>query len=181
MPRKNPSTLRRRVSTADIDAAERALMLAARDPANVPEIYNYCDRWCERCSFTGRCLSFKMGEARNRRKTEPSGRHSDQENAAFWDDIAANFALALRLVKRDARKHGIDLDSRSALDAADRDERRCQRQAARDGSALHAAANAYMYAGRTVLHRLAPELRKAEETLNLQLSLGAGAPPFDCR
>lgn len=25
-------------------------------------IYNYCDRWCEHCSFTGRCLNFESSK-----------------------------------------------------------------------------------------------------------------------
>jgi hypothetical protein len=31
------------------------LKLAA-DPKYIPGICNYCDRWCERCPFTSRCL-----------------------------------------------------------------------------------------------------------------------------
>lgn len=152
-------------------------MLASQDPANIPGIYNYCDRWCERCSFTGRCLSFKMSEARDRRRTEASSaRRSDEENATFWDDIAVNFALTLRLVKREAKKRGIDLDSPAALSEASREERRRERRAAREASALHAAAIAYLDAARTLLDRLAPALRDAEEALNLQLRLGTGAP-----
>ena len=26
----------------------------------IPHIYNYCDRWCERCAFTARCRVFSM-------------------------------------------------------------------------------------------------------------------------
>jgi hypothetical protein len=177
VPRKTTSNSQRRAPTADVDAAERALMRASQDPANIPGIYNYCDRWCERCGFTARCLSFKMGEARDQQKTEASSaRRSDDENAAFWDDIAVNFALTLRLVKREAKKRGIDLDSPAALDEASRDERRRERRAAREGSALHSAAIAYLDATRLLLDRLAPELRDAEEALNLQLRLGTGAP-----
>jgi hypothetical protein len=29
-------------------------------PEWIPGIYNYCDRWCERCAFTSRCRSFAM-------------------------------------------------------------------------------------------------------------------------
>ena len=29
-------------------------------------IFNYCDRWCERCPFTSRCRSFSMGQAMER-------------------------------------------------------------------------------------------------------------------
>ncbi len=27
---------------------------------NISGIYNYCDRWCEKCSYTNRCLLFKQ-------------------------------------------------------------------------------------------------------------------------
>lgn len=27
---------------------------------NISGIYNYCDRWCEKCTFTNRCLLFKQ-------------------------------------------------------------------------------------------------------------------------
>ena len=177
MPRKSNSTSQLHVPTADLDAAEQALMRASEDPANISGIYNYCDRWCERCGFTARCLSFKMSEARDRRKAEtPSARRSDEENAAFWDAIAVNFALTLRLVRREAKKRGIDLDSPAALSEANREERRLERKAAREGSALHAGAIAYLDAGRILLDRLTPELRDTEQALNLQLRLGTGAP-----
>jgi hypothetical protein len=177
MARKDVRSSQCRTRKSDIDADERALRLAAQDSANIPGIYNYCDRWCERCGFTARCLSFKLDEARHQRKSEASPiARSDRENAAFWDDIAANFALTLRLLKREAEKHGIDLDSLQTRDEANRDERRRERQVAREVCALSGAASAYTKAGRLVLDRLAPELIHAEEALNLQLRLGTGTP-----
>lgn len=46
-------------------------------------LYNYCDRWCERCLLTARCRVFAFEEQR---------KHTDDENAAFWqmfDDLAS--------------------------------------------------------------------------------------------
>ncbi len=40
----------------------RDLLDMAGDPRFIPGIYNYCDRWCERCAYTGRCLNFVHGE-----------------------------------------------------------------------------------------------------------------------
>ena len=34
----------------------------ARDPRYIPEIYNYCDKWCTRCPYTARCLDFALHE-----------------------------------------------------------------------------------------------------------------------
>lgn len=45
-------------------------------------IYNYCDRWCERCPLTARCRVFAIEDALHR---------GDDYNAAFWrafDDVA---------------------------------------------------------------------------------------------
>jgi hypothetical protein len=38
-------------------------------------IFNYCDRWCERCPLTARCRQFAFEEELKR---------TDDENAAFW-------------------------------------------------------------------------------------------------
>src|SRR5687768_5807012 len=48
----------------------------------IPGIYNYCDRWCERCPLTARCRVFAVEEQRKR---------GDDFHAAFWktfDDLA---------------------------------------------------------------------------------------------
>ena len=34
----------------------------ANNPQFIPGIFNYCDRWCERCPFTARCLNFALSE-----------------------------------------------------------------------------------------------------------------------
>ncbi len=33
-------------------------MRLGNSPRFIPGIYNYCDRWCERCAFTARCRTF---------------------------------------------------------------------------------------------------------------------------
>ena len=45
-------------------------------------VYNYCDRWCERCPLTARCRLFAM-EA----EFEAAAESHDPENAAFWDSL----------------------------------------------------------------------------------------------
>ena len=48
-------------------------------------IYNYCDRWCERCTFTSRCAVYED-------ETGLSPEELDMSNKAFWDRIGENFA-----------------------------------------------------------------------------------------
>src|SRR5687768_2257063 len=64
----------------------------------IPGIYNYCDRWCERCGFTSRCRVF-ADEGKLRARIErgeeavESEEPSDDANAAFWDmldDVTAD-------------------------------------------------------------------------------------------
>ena len=44
----------------------------AAEPDLIPGIYTYCDRWCERCAFTSRCLQFRL-EAEERESGEALG------------------------------------------------------------------------------------------------------------
>jgi hypothetical protein len=66
-------------------------------------IYNYCDRWCERCTFTSRCRNY-----------ESTGKSSSEEldvtNKAFWNAISTNLEKAIQLLHKAAKEHGIDLN-----------------------------------------------------------------------
>ena len=73
---------------------------------HIPGIYNYCDRWCERCSFTARCLNFEMS-------AEKFGdlENVDITNEVFWQKLSETFAETLSMLKEMAAEKGIDLDS----------------------------------------------------------------------
>ena len=78
----------------------------AREKRFIPGIYNYCDRWCERCPQTSRCLNFACSEEEF---ADPETR--DIENEAFWLKLSEAFRDALELLKEAAEEHGIDLES----------------------------------------------------------------------
>jgi hypothetical protein len=73
---------------------------------HIPGIYNYCDRWCERCPFTSRCLNFEMSE-------DKFGdlENTDITNEVFWQRLSETFAETLGMLKEMAAEKGIDLDS----------------------------------------------------------------------
>ncbi|PKN30858.1 MAG: hypothetical protein CVU64_01320 [Deltaproteobacteria bacterium HGW-Deltaproteobacteria-21] len=77
----------------------------ARDELFISGIYNYCDRWCERCPQTSRCLNYAMGEEEF---TDPEAR--DMRNKAFWEKISENFRAAMELLEEMAAERGIDLN-----------------------------------------------------------------------
>lgn len=66
-------------------------------------IFNYCDRWCERCTFTSRCAVYED-------ETGLSPEELDMSNKAFWDRIGENFAKAQDLLRKMAAERGVDLD-----------------------------------------------------------------------
>lgn len=74
----------------------------AANPKHIEGIYNYCDRWCERCSFTSRCAVYKSVQALSTEET-------DINNKAFWDKIGNSFADAITLLKKAADERGITL------------------------------------------------------------------------
>jgi len=78
----------------------------AADPKLIKGIYNYCDRWCERCPFTSRCLNFTIS---NQQFADPETQ--DISNEAFWQKLSETFQMTLDMVKEMAEREGIDLDS----------------------------------------------------------------------
>ena len=89
----------------------------AKDPRFISGIYNYCDRWCERCGFTKRCMNYALD-------ADDSGKREtlDINNKEFWDKLHEIFSETLEMVKEDAKKMGIDLDSIDYEEAARLDE-----------------------------------------------------------
>lgn len=78
----------------------------AKDPIFIPGIYNYCDRWCERCPFTARCMTYALDEE------EPDNpEEQDINNKAFWDKLHNIFAVTMEMVREKVEEMGIDLDS----------------------------------------------------------------------
>lgn len=82
------------------------LIKRVEDQKYISGIYNYCDRWCERCQFTSRCLSHSIGEDQNKELEE-----IDQENERFWSSLNDSFKLVFTLLEDLAKEKGIDLNS----------------------------------------------------------------------
>ncbi len=90
----------------------------AGNPDFIPGIYNYCDRWCERCPFTARCMNFAMGE-----EQFPNQAERDVSNAAFWEKMHETFQATLDLLEEMAEEAGVDLDTLDVEDElAERDQ-----------------------------------------------------------
>jgi len=71
-------------------------------------IYNYCDRWCERCPFTFRCLLYATEKA-DPDLADPETRDITSEK--FWRNLESIFRSTAELIAEWAAETGVDLNS----------------------------------------------------------------------
>jgi hypothetical protein len=83
------------------------LIELAGNPNFISGIYNYCDRWCERCPFTSRCLVY--ASEKEDEDDDPESR--DINNAAFWQKLSSIFEQTREMITDWAEKNGVDLES----------------------------------------------------------------------
>lgn len=116
-------------------------ILTEHDNANYIEgVYNYCNRWCERCPFTERCLNFTIAS-----EMFPDEESQDIQSGAFWDGLRSVFAQTLELLLEMAAEQGVDLEAvNSPEERAAYDRRQAFLDAAVEDSPLHQAAEAYV-------------------------------------
>lgn len=72
----------------------------------IPGIYNYCDRWCERCPFTRQCLQFRLERGAGRERSALQA--FDALDSSFWQEIGEAIERASGLALQ-AAEGGDDL------------------------------------------------------------------------
>ncbi|MEZ4959888.1 MAG: hypothetical protein R2830_08720 [Saprospiraceae bacterium] len=72
----------------------------------IDSIYNYCDRWCERCKYTARCYSFQMDVEDG---IDPL--YKDLSDEEIWAQVGKRLAQTFELLRQHAAEAGIDLDN----------------------------------------------------------------------
>ena len=82
----------------------RTLTELANNPDLISGIYNYCDRWCERCPLTSRCLVYATEQ-----EDDDSPESRDVRNEAFWRKLGAIFLETREMVVEWAREARVDL------------------------------------------------------------------------
>jgi hypothetical protein len=91
----------------------RTLTELANNPDLISGIYNYCDRWCERCPLTSRCLVY----ATEQEDYEPPENH-DIRNEAFWQELGTILLETRELIVEWAKEAGVDLAATGEEDEA---------------------------------------------------------------
>lgn len=88
----------------------QSLTALASNPNLISGIYNYCDRWCERCPLTSRCLVYATEQ-----QDEVLIQNQDIRNAALWNKLNTMMDETREMIADWANQAGIDL-SQSADD-----------------------------------------------------------------
>ncbi|PKQ61595.1 hypothetical protein BZG02_15525 [Labilibaculum filiforme] len=80
------------------------LFALIQNPYLISGIYNYCDGWCERCSFTSNCLNYKMME-----EGVPDLDSSTSDASSAMDNLDEMFQLSMELLKQSAKDLGMEI------------------------------------------------------------------------
>lgn len=143
----------------------------ACDPRFIPGVYNYCDRWCERCPLSNRCLNYAIEKADD--DGDPAAR--DLSNQKFWEKLHGVFQSTIEMVREEAKARGIDLDDPPLRAAVVAQERADRRRAARNRP-LAQAAMAYAKAAKKWFEAASPIFQAKGVELETLARLDAGNP-----
>ncbi len=123
MPEKRPRKTSKKTQPKT-QRAPRPRKLDPDDPHFIPGIFNYCDRWCERCEFSHRCYNFAVNERYF--GDDPEAR--DMSNQKFWNTMERIYADAKLTLDKSLKKlagtQGIP-----SIEAADAHEKHVERRA----------------------------------------------------
>ena len=83
----------------------------------IPGIYNYCDRWCDRCPMTHRCYLFHK-EALQREKLVGEGKDPDNLDVVV-QEVGENLKEVKEMIVQAVEERGIDLKELAEVTAMD--------------------------------------------------------------
>jgi hypothetical protein len=87
----------------------RSLTELASNPDLISGIYNYCDRWCERCPLTSRCLVYATEQMDHNGSHNGSIQTHDLRNEAFWHKLSSILLETQEMISEWASEAGVDL------------------------------------------------------------------------
>ena len=143
----------------------------AKDPRFISGIYNYCDRWCERCSFSDRCLNYAI----EKESDDGDDASRDLRNEKFWKKLEETFRETIEMVRADAKQRGINLDD-SNLKAEVLAQERAERRLATKNLPIARAAMAYARTIRKWFEESQPAFRAKGLELETLARIEVGNP-----
>ena len=112
----------------------RTLTELASNPNLISGVYNYCDRWCERCPLASRCLLY----AQEQEEDDNSPESRDIQNETFWRKLSAIFQETREMVMEWAEEAGVDLTK-----ILEEDEQQSRKRRRADSHSLAKAGKKY--------------------------------------
>ena len=88
------------------------------NPNFIPGIYNYCDRWCERCAFSDRCSVYAIEHDDDRTES------NDVSNHGFCQKLSSILTQTKELILTWAKEHDVDLSEGAEEIENERTQRR---------------------------------------------------------
>jgi len=80
----------------------------ASNEGNIPGIYNYCDRWCEKCAFTSKCLNYASS------KDEP-----ETDGPELFDYLHNVFEATMLMLEEMMEEAGLDPEEMRHMEPAE--------------------------------------------------------------
>lgn len=90
------------------------------EPGFIPGIYNYCDRWCEKCALQLRCISFVMGK-RMEERGEFGGELGEMKSDEMWKRLKSIFESAYEVLQELAEERGMKVKDICIAEQIDKD------------------------------------------------------------
>ncbi len=91
------------ISSPDFNPEE--FLNQSPNSTHIEGIYNYCDRWCERCTMSKHCVNYENN-------IQAVG-DDDLKNEKFWNDLSQMWENTIKLIYYVAEEKGIDLKETS--------------------------------------------------------------------
>ena len=79
------------------------------NPDFIPGIYNYCDRWCERCPMTARCATFAIEQLQNENREDVEESVTEDSTIDALGKLDELFRMTIRMIQQTAEEMGMDL------------------------------------------------------------------------
>ena len=134
-------------------------------PQFIPGIYNYCDRWCERCAHTHECSSYMMEKG----ILEDNTTTSDSEDDLF-DSLKKIFSTTIALIEKMAKEEGIDLEMTAQEEAEFKREQK-KKRADTKAKPLFSISKAYGVQGQNWFEEQNTWLKDKEDEINEAIDL----------
>ena len=85
-------------------------------------MYDFCDRWCEKCKKCDRCMNyFLMEEMKARSETLPKEIRERKEGEDGWAHLKKMLGVAYKMLREVVKENGLNMEDVCGFDQLHRD------------------------------------------------------------